>query len=243
MQPQHTGTSPCVNCPLQSTIFCRSLQKQPDPDRNESAQHGLRRSFAGAAANQTIYARGETSDDIYILCYGWAFAVAPLNDGRRQILNVLMAGDMFSAHMAFEGKLDFSIQALTAVRYARINRDDLKVKLFADPQILDALTRICAAERRAANNMIIDLGRRSADERIAHLILNITERIGLRSVIREQTYTFPLRQQDIADMSGLTPVHVSRVLGKFRQANLIEMSGGKLRINNIEELRRIGLPR
>ena len=124
-----------------------------------------------------------------------------------------------------------------------VKLSDLKVKLFADPQILDALTRICAAERCAANNMIIDLGRRSADERIAHLILNITERIGLRSVIREQTYPFPLRQQDIADMSGLTPVHVSRVLGKFRQANLIELSGGKLRINNIEELRRIGLPR
>ena len=243
MQPQNTGSSLCVHCPLQSTTFCRSLQRQPDPGRNESTQRGLRRSFAGAAANQTIYARGEISDDIYILCYGWAFAVVPLTDGRRQILNVLMAGDMFPAHMAFEGKLDFSIQALTAVRYARINRDDLKVKLFADPQILDALTRICAAERCAANNMIIDLGRRSADERIAHLILNITERIGLRSVIREQTYPFPLRQQDIADMSGLTPVHVSRVLGKFRQANLIELSGGKLRINNIEELRRIGLPR
>jgi CRP-like cAMP-binding protein len=223
---------------LQPANFCGSLLHQP-----ESAQRSLRRSFAGAEANQNIYARGEISDDIYILCQGWAFAVVPLADGRRQILNVLMAGDMFSAHMAFEGRLDFSVHALTAVRYSRINRDDLKATLSADPQILDALTRICAGERRAANNMIIDLGRRSADERIAHLILTITGRIGERSIIREQTYPFPLRQQDIADMSGLTPVHVSRVLGKFRQANLIDLSGGKLRINNIEELRRIGLPR
>lgn len=231
---------PCASCPLQTGSFCGSLLKQSGPAHKE---RGLRRAFAGAEPGQTIYARGEMSDDIYILCHGWAFAVAQLADGRRQILNVLMAGDMFSAHMAFDDSLDFSIQAVTAIRYSRINRDDLKAMLFADPKVLEALTRICAMERRAANDMIVDLGRRSADERIAHLLLAIAERIGQRSIIREQTYPFPLRQQDIADLSGLTPVHVSRVLGKFRQANLVELSGGKLRINDIDGLRRIGLPR
>ena len=68
------------------------------------------------------------------------------------------------------------------------------------------------------------------------------EQARLRHVIRGQRYAFPLRQQDIADIVGLTPVHVSRVFTKFRQSGVIELAGGTLAILNLPELERIGRP-
>ncbi|MFX5237466.1 helix-turn-helix domain-containing protein, partial [Acinetobacter baumannii] len=77
--------------------------------------------------------------------------------------------------------------------------------------------------------------------RIAHLLLHLMRRIATRSVIREQRYPFPLRQQHIADAVGLTPVHVSRVFSLFRERGIVELSEGALQVFNLTELERIGL--
>jgi CRP-like cAMP-binding protein len=84
------------------------------------------------------------------------------------------------------------------------------------------------------------LGQYSAEERIAYLLLHLTRRISARSVIREQRYLFPLRQQHIADAVGLTPVHVSRVLSLFRDRGIVGLSDGVLQVFNPHELERIG---
>jgi CRP-like cAMP-binding protein len=231
---------PCATCILRSSNFCGTLLH---PSGEQEEQHGLRQVFAGASANQTIYHRNETSEDVYVLCYGWATCLVQLSDGRKQILSILLAGDLFSSKMIFTNALHFSVQALTDVRLSRINRADLKAKLFSNPAKLDALGKICMAEGKAADDLLVDLGRRTADERIAHLILSLTERISRRTVIRDGRYPFPLRQQDIADTLGLTPEHVSRVVTKFRNAKLFEFSAGFLQIHNAGELERIGRPR
>ena len=83
-------------------------------------------------------------------------------------------------------------------------------------------------------------GQRSAEERIAYLFLHLMQRIAARSVIREQRYPFPLRQQHIADAVGLTPVHMSRVVSLFRERGLVELSDGVLKVFNLPELQRIG---
>ena len=80
----------------------------------------------------------------------------------------------------------------------------------------------------------------SAEERIAYLLLHLTQRIAARSVIRDQRYPFPLRQQHIADAVGLTPVHVSRVFGLFRDRGIAELSDGVLQVFNLRELEHIG---
>ena len=85
--------------------------------------------------------------------------------------------------------------------------------------------------------MALDLGRRTASERIARQILNLAERLAKRGMMRGQTMEFPLRQRHIADATGLTPVHVSKVLGEFQRARLIEISSRSLTILNEPELR------
>lgn len=208
--------------------------------QSEQPAAALRQTFSIVNAGQTIAYRNEPSEDVIVLCYGWAANIVRLSDGRKQILAIPLSGDLISTKMVFADTLHFSAEALTDVRVSRINRSDLKARLFSQRVCIEGLAQICAAEAKAADDLIVDLGRRTADERIAHLILSLTERIEKRSVIQERRYPFPLRQQDIADVLGLTPEHVSRVITKFRNAGLFEFSGGILQVHDLDALRRTG---
>jgi CRP-like cAMP-binding protein len=87
--------------------------------------------------------------------------------------------------------------------------------------------------------LAIDLGQRSADERIASLILNLTGRLARRGMMHGGSVEFPLRQHHIADATGLTSVHAGKVLSEFRRAGLIELNDRFLTLTKPDELRRV----
>ncbi len=189
---------------------------------------------------RNIYVRGETSEHTYVVCEGWACRVARLFDGRRQILSLLLPGDLFSATSPFQPSLDFYVEAITEVRYGAIKNSELRAKLSEDPILLDGFMELCAAETNDAYQSIIDLGQRLAEERIALLILQLMKRLEARGLVHDLSFEFPLRQLQIADAVGLTPVHVSRVMSLLRNSGLIETQNGILRILDLPKLRRIG---
>jgi CRP/FNR family transcriptional regulator len=187
-----------------------------------------------------IATRNQVSEDVFLLCDGWGFRFFQLPDSRRQILNFLLPGDLFSATSVFGERFHFSVKALTEIQISGMRRAEVQARLAINPGILTALAKFCIAETEAADRMQTALGQYSAEERIAYLLLHLMQRIAARSVIREQRYRFPLRQQHIADAVGLTPVHVSRVLSLFRDHGIVELSGGTLQVFNLPELERIG---
>lgn len=142
--------------------------------------------------------------------------------------------------MIFENNFQFSVQALTEVRYSRMDRENILSQAAVNPNIFRAAACISKNERQMADELATNLGRRSAEERVAYLLIYIVEQIKKREVGRDHGYPFPLRQQHIADMTGLTPVYVSRVIKIFRDSNLVEMEGGTVRILNHPKLERIG---
>jgi CRP-like cAMP-binding protein len=105
--------------------------------------------------------------------------------------------------------------------------------------LLEKIVENLIEERKRVDELAVDLGRRAADERLARLILNLRERLAIRGMVQDQTFEFPLRQWQIADATGLTPVHVSKVLGEFQKANLIEIKDRSLTILKPAELRRV----
>jgi CRP-like cAMP-binding protein len=155
-------------------------------------------------------------------------------------LNFLLPGDLFSVTSVFEQRFRFSVNALTEAQISAMRREEVQSRLAANPEILTALATSCVAETEAADEMQTALGQYSAEERIAYLLLHLMRRIAARSVIRDQRYPFPLRQQHIADAVGLTPVHVSRVLSLFRDRGVVEVSDGTLQVRNLAELEQIG---
>jgi CRP/FNR family transcriptional regulator len=199
----------------------------------------LRRGQQSARSRQTIYRAGEVLDGVPVICDGWAVRASRLSDGRRQILSFLLPGDLVSTSAVFAGSLNFFVEAITAVRYSSYDRAELNESLAAEPCLVKILVCACITEKEEIDELATNLGRRRADERIARLILHLKERLEARGLVRDQSFALPLRQQHIADATGLTPVHVNRVLGALRSDGIVKLSDGVLNISNLNGLLRI----
>jgi CRP-like cAMP-binding protein len=229
---------PCASCSLRKLNFCGALLRDWQ-ERLPPGGRSMRQVFRTTAKRRNIYHVGTKSDDASIICSGWAFRFVQLPDGRRQILSILIPGDLISPIGIFSDKLAFSVQALTEVRHCAFSRQELQKRNSEGSNVFKSLVESCLAEAERSDSTIVDLGRRSAAERVSRLLLRLMDRLSERGLIDGQSFEFPLRQQHLADATGLTAVHVSRVIGRFRETGLIELANGWLRVLNLSELRRI----
>jgi CRP/FNR family transcriptional regulator, anaerobic regulatory protein len=198
-------------------------------------------STLSAAARRIVCREQELHDVVPVICEGWAASVVMLSDGSRQILSFLLPGDIVSAALFFDVRPHCLVEAITDVRYRSIKRAEFRTALFKDPDLFERLLKAWTEETLRSDQLIVDLGRRTADERIARLILNLAERLAERGMVQSATMEidFPLRQHHIADATGLTPVHVSKVLTEFRRGGLINISDRSLTILDPVGFRRV----
>ncbi|QDP27030.2 Crp/Fnr family transcriptional regulator [Bradyrhizobium cosmicum] len=230
--------SPCATCPKSGTSgFCAAIFESTVPAESTGKsdwQHHL-----VVPAGRQLLTANQTSPDIYVFCAGWGFRFLQMPNGRRQILGFLLPGDVLVGSLLHE-RLHFSVKALTAIQVSTMKRTEVQARIAMNVHILWAAAECCANEVRTADETIAALGQFSAEERIAHLFLQLMKRIASRNVIRDERYRVPLRQQHIADAVGLTPVHVSRVLSTFRERRLADLSNGVLEVFDLRELQRLG---
>lgn len=183
-----------------------------------------------AAARRTLYREGEAINDFAQLLEGWAFRFKLLPDGRRQILSIVLPGEPIALHTLWTDSLSFSVQSLTSLELRLFNRRALIDRMRSDASLAFRLGAAVAHELTLFENRLINLGQRSAVERVARLILYLHARLKQRNLVADETFPFPLRQQHVADALGMTPVHVSRVFSELRSARLIGRVGTSLSI-------------
>jgi CRP/FNR family transcriptional regulator, anaerobic regulatory protein len=187
-----------------------------------------------------VIVRNEPHDEALVLCDGWAASYLALPDGRRQILAFLLPGDLLSPVALVRDQPGFSSVALTDIQLSAFSRAEIRTRLDQDARLGSALGE-CLAERLGeAEKLLATVAQRSAEERVAYLVLQLTGRLRKRNVVRNERYFFPLRQQDMADALGLTAVHISRVVTSFRKRGWMNVQDGMLEVVNREELERLG---
>ena len=190
-------------------------------------------------ARRLIVHEQDFPDAVPVICSGWAASIKLLADGRRQILTFLLPGDIVSTGLLFGPRPARVIEAITDVRYRTFKRRELKSFLFKRTEFLDKVLNAWVEEQVRTDRLVVDLGRRSGEERIARLILNLAQRLKERDMMQDATHMdFPLRQHHIADATGLTQVHVSKVVSDFRRNGLVEFHRRSLTILDIDGLRR-----
>lgn len=171
---------------------------------------------------------------LFQLLEGWACKYRLLSDGRRQITALFLPGDFCEPQWALGRLPSQPIVALTNVR-ARKAACQLPAIGSGDAQSAFWKNFIDGFERQA--NWLVTLGRRTAMERLAHLLLELFERMRQSGLAYGQQCALPLTQMDIADLTGLTPVHVNRTLQMMRSRGLIELQSKWLRIPDVRALR------
>lgn len=223
---QHAG---CVQCEVQEFSFCHTLATATADSRLHVL--GTAPDVLTVAPRRIVCREQDVLANVPVICSGWAAAAVMLSDGSRQILSFLLPGDLVSAALLFEPKPHCFVEAITKVTYRAFDRADLKAALFNNPDTAAKFAYLWIDEKKRADAMIVDLGRRPASERIARLILGLVERLQHRNMTTGGgCVEFPLRQHHIADATGLTPVHVSKLLSEFRRNKLIRLSERSLAI-------------
>ena len=232
----------CGACPAFELNLCQAVAS-PRGDQSRPGQALLTSSEHVVPARRIICRERDLHDVIPIICEGWAVSAVVLSDGSRQILSFLLPGDIVSTALLFEAAAYCLVESVTEVRYRNFKRTDLKGILFKHPDLFEKLSKAWINEKVRADQLAVDLGRRTAEERIARLILSLMDRLAQRGMVTGQTFEFPPRQHHIADATGLTAVHVSKVMSEFRRNRVIETTDRSLTILDSERLRRIAAMR
>jgi CRP-like cAMP-binding protein len=234
----------CATCAFNELNWCQVASSA----RHDYAPGGpaqIDQSSRTVPARRIIFWEQELHDAVPVICSGWAASAVTLPNGSRQILSFLLPGDLVSTTLLFESRSHCLIEAVTEVRVRTFKRSELKPALLKRADLFEKLGKAWIEEKSQAEQLIIDLGRRTADERIANLILNLANRLARRGMLTTSAATsamemdFPLRQHHIADATGVTPVHVSKVLSEFRRHELIKVSDRTLTILDPLGLRRV----
>ncbi|MCC5883397.1 MAG: Crp/Fnr family transcriptional regulator [Halomonas sp.] len=164
---------------------------------------------------------GDVLDCLHLIDAGWACRYRVLRDGSRPITSLLLPGDVSDNGQGLSNTLDFSIRAITPVRYMTIDSESVQ-RLFERPRILRLFKASAHMSYSVAMNWIVNVSRRSAEGRIANLLCECYARSYAAGLTFQGRYFFPLTQTEISDVLGLSSVHVSRSMSKIKSKGLIE---------------------
>ena len=188
------------------------------------------------ARNREIIRAGRTYDGVFVLIEGAAIRYRVLRDGRRQVLNVVLPGDFIGFPACFFEAALYSITALSDAVVSWIPFANLFALFHHHPRLGATLFCSFSCEAAMYAEHLIDVGRRSALERVAHFLLELLTRLQAIGLADERSYRMPLTQELIGDALGLSVPHVNRTLRQLREDGLVSIDGQIVAIRDIEAL-------
>lgn len=185
---------------------------------------------------EEIVAIGDVIDFVFVVESGWAIRYRILDDGRRQIVNFMLPGACFDMMSMAYAKADHAVSAATEVTLRRIKSSDFLRAISAQPRLATAFWWVAIQEEAILREQIIRIGRRSAKERVAHLLLELNRRIAAIEGRLTDFINLPFPQALFADALGLSVVHVSRTLTKLKAEGMISTGPGGIEIIEREKM-------
>lgn len=156
-----------------------------------------------------------------LILEGFAYRQKNTIDGGRQILAFHVAGDFIDLEGALLAVADHNVQMLTRCRMAEIAVGDIQRLIESHPRVARALWIDTLIDGSIYREWLLNIGRRPARQRLAHLYCELAKRLKLAGLGDEHGYRMPMTQEQLADATGLTPVHVNRSLRGLEDDGLI----------------------
>jgi CRP-like cAMP-binding protein len=201
--------------------------------------------LAGCVAEIRHFAPGKmivrartTLDVSTLLIDGIVCRYKDLADGQRQILELHVGGDFLDLHGFLLKQLDHNVAAITAIRVAFVPHEALLRLTQTDAHLTRLMWFSTLLDSAIHREKILSVGRRDAEARVAHILCELYMRLRVVGLADEGGYALPLTQADLGDATGLTSVHVNRMLKRLREEGLLTFRNGRVDIQDWEGLQR-----
>ncbi|MFA6113269.1 MAG: Crp/Fnr family transcriptional regulator [Sphingomonas sp.] len=168
---------------------------------------------------------------------GLAFRQKLAATGARQIVSIHMAGDVLDLQHLFLNRADHSVQALSRLETAEIDRAALQDLVLERPTIGRAMWIDALIDASIFREWVLNVGRRDAKARVAHLLCEVSVRMEAAGLNDGQGYHLPLTQEQLGDAVGLTSVHVNRTLKALSELGLIRRDKRHVRFDDLDRLK------
>jgi CRP-like cAMP-binding protein len=215
---------------LMQPFLTRLLLRSPLNAEEQAAVLDLPIRVERVPANFDFVRLGERLDHACLIVDGLAGRFEQTNKGDRQTTALHIPGDMADLHSVVLPKASWALQALTASMIGKIPHAALVAAADRHPALARAFWRDCAIDASILAVSSVNLGRRDARARTAHLLCEMKCRQAAVGRFIEGGYALPMTQIQLADVLGLTAVHVNRMIGSLKVASLITMAGSRVTI-------------
>lgn len=186
--------------------------------------------------NREIVVQGRGYDALLVMVEGISVRYRILRDGRRQVLNIALPGDLIGFPACFFERAPYSISSLTDAVLACIPLRALGVLFEEHPRLAAAMFWSFSAETAIYIEHLTDVGRRTALERVAHFLLELLVRFQRVGWGDARSFPMPLTQELLADALGLSVPHVNRTLRQLRDDDLVRIEAHRVIVNDVEAL-------
>jgi CRP-like cAMP-binding protein len=192
--------------------------------------------FLGVAAknykpHSVLCRQGEDDDRIFIIKSGWGILYRGLQNGERQIVDIPLRGDIVGFRSVGGPRFE-SLASITELSVYEVSRKELVDAVLSDGVLGNKIASSLARRNAILAEHLMNAGRRNAITRTAHFLLEMEERLSAIGLADHGIYECPLTQHELADILGMTTVHVNRTLGELRKAGLVSFRAGHVHVIN-----------
>jgi CRP-like cAMP-binding protein len=191
---------------------------------------------ASLDAGSYLVREGEKSHVCCALLSGFTYQHKSTGSGARQILAIQLRGDLIGLPNAMLECADHNVQALSRIKVALIPCQAVADLIVRHPAVGQALWAESLVDASLLREWILNVGQRDAKQRIAHLFCELALRQKAAGICSGSDYAWPMTQEQVADATGMTPVHVNRTLQRLRSDGLITLTASMIRIPDLEAL-------
>jgi CRP-like cAMP-binding protein len=179
-------------------------------------------------AERAVVSDGQRATECCLIARGFCARSKTTSEGRRQILSIHIPGeipDLMSLHLHV---MDHDLSTLTACTLGFINHETLRLLHRRQPNLADIFWRDTLIDAAMFREWIVNVGQRPAPARLAHVIVELRERLKVIGRIEGASFEMPLTQEQVGEALGITAVHANRVIKQLRQDGIVDLRRGRV---------------
>ena len=221
----------CVDCPL------RRLQAfTPMSAKELEFMRTFKSGELKVARGRIIFEQGTESPYLFTVLEGFAVRYTLLPDGRRQVINFVLKGELLGLQGEMLGEMQHTVEAVTAARLCVFSRSRVWDLFTTVPERAYDLTWLAAREESLLGDRLASIGQMNGHERVAHALARLYLRGQALGMVEEERMPLPYRQRDLADGLGLSLVHTNKILRDFRERQIAVWREGVLTVTDLRAL-------